>query len=177
MKNNKLFLSLVIVISVAILSVIAIRTGAWFIWQKEAGVVVLTSSGVKLIYNEDTITKEGDNYYLKLSANSGLCPGDTVTVTPVEVKRTKESNYYDCYLRYKLNYYYSLDNGSTYTQTTMGNPALHLSISSFTNGTNFLNSQYGEYSYLTTGSGDYATLKNTNLQTLTSNDFIYLYLK
>ena len=128
-------------------------TASWFNQQNDAQLVIRTSSGVKLVYKNGCLNKTGDNTYnLVLSSSTGLLPGETVTVTPVEVKKTSESNYFDCYLRYKLNYYYQNDGDATYTQTTLSDPNLHLSISSFESGTNFLNSQYGEYTYLTTSS-------------------------
>ena len=172
-KKSNLFRSIAIMLAVMLVCAISMQTGAWFRHEKQVSGVLVTSNGVKLLYNN--LTTENSSYFLILSNNTNLEPMSTVSVTPVQVKKTAEDGYTDCYVRYKFNYYYSLDNGSSYTQTYLGDSDLHLSISALTNGTNFLKS-VGEYTYYTTESSGTATLNTLQTLTKTTNNSNYINL-
>ena len=171
-KNKKIFPSVAIVLAIIIISTVALSTGAWFFQNNSASGIIITSNGVKLQYEPNCLDKQGDNYFLKLDNNTNVMPMSVISVTPVKVRKIQQDNYYDCYLRYKFNYFYSLDNGTTYTQAELGDEDLHLSINSRTNGTNFLSSCVGEYTYYTRNTTGTATLRN--LQSICITNQVYV---
>ena len=168
---KRIILKALLVLIILSLSTCIAFTSGRFILQNN-NYTIVTNDGIKLEYKEGTILKDGDRYCLVVLPCEDLEPGCFVTVTPVQIRRKQLSNNYDCFVRYRLKYSYSLDSGVSFIETNLFDAQLHLSIFNFSMGENFLSSN-GDYIYLTTQETGTAT--SDNLKPVSSLEYITLF--
>ena len=101
-------------------------TGAWFFNRNSNEISITLANGIQLEatglkQNDATLTgtlQNSQTYQLVFTNNQGVAPGATITVENVTLKTKADVNSANSFLRFKIGYEYSTDNGTSWVSGT-----------------------------------------------------------